>query len=62
MATNYAPAGDGFYNTPQYLLLFHQINLASCAARRAEQNVCDSDRFSREYDTARMWCQKEVIV
>jgi hypothetical protein len=63
MATNYAPAHNGhLYHTPQYLLLFQQINLASCAARRAQENVQDSERFGREYDTARMWARKSVVV
>ena len=50
------------YHSPDHLLLFGQINLAKCAAERAEKAAADvSDRFGREYDTARAWTQHAMI-
>ena len=39
----------------QSLTLFDRINLAACAAKRAESNFMDEERYYAEYDTARMW-------
>jgi hypothetical protein len=58
---NYAPTADGStYRAPTYLLFFDQINVAKCAADRAVDNVLDAERFSREYDTAKMWANRPV--
>ena len=59
---------DGsMYNSPEHLLLFGQINLAKCAAERAQMSSFEidpdgSDRFGREYDTARMWTHHAQII
>lgn len=58
MATVIVDGGAGWYNAPDHLLLFGQINLAACAARRAKAAPLtgeEDDRFDREYDTCRMW-------
>ena len=44
------------------LTLFDRINLADCAARRAQQNTMDADRFKGEYDTARLWHKYRCII
>ena len=55
------------YNAPDHLLLFGQINLARCAAERAQSAAITppdpdgSDRFGREYDTARAWTGHALI-
>lgn len=50
------------YSSPDHILLFGQINLAKCAMDRAQQlsisTVEGSDRFKREYDTARLWARR----
>lgn len=49
------------YHAPDHLLLFGQINLAKCAAERAQRSATTpadpdgSDRFSREYDSCKLW-------
>ena len=43
---------------PDYIstiTLFDRINLAACAAKRAEEYVTNTERFHAEYNTARMW-------
>jgi hypothetical protein len=37
------------------LTLFDRINIAKCASTRAQQAVLDADRFTGEFQTARMW-------
>jgi len=37
------------------LTLFDRINIAKCASDRAMQSVLNAERFTREYNTARMW-------
>jgi hypothetical protein len=37
------------------ITLFDRINLAACAAKRAEEYVTNTERFYAEYNTARMW-------
>lgn len=62
--SSYAPTADGgLYRAPDYLLLFGQINLARCAAERAQTiaGICDGDRFASEYDTAKLWAHKKVM-
>ncbi len=49
------------YHCPDHLLLFGQINLAKCAAERAADAACDSARFGREYDTAKLWSAHGLI-
>ena len=41
--------------------LFDRINLASCAERRASENVLDSTRWNGEYDTARLWMKYRLV-
>jgi hypothetical protein len=41
-------------------LLGGQINVAMCAADRAVDYVLDDERFSREYDTSKMWANRPV--
>jgi hypothetical protein len=55
------PVADGkIYRVPSYIMLFDQINIAHCAAKRAKDSILEGDRFNREYDTARMWATKKV--
>jgi hypothetical protein len=44
------------------LTLFDRIHIASCAVRRAEMYVCDSDRFHGEYLTARTWSKYRCYI
>jgi len=42
------------------LNLFERINIARCAAERANSSISDRDRFNREYFTARMWTRYRI--
>lgn len=42
------------------LSLFERMNVARCAAERADMHIRDGDRFSREYFTARMWTRYRI--
>jgi len=44
------------------ITLFDRINLANCAARRAEANFMDAERYHAEYMTARMWHRNNCYV
>lgn len=44
------------------LTLFDRINLAHCAMKRAEQYVCNNERFVGEYETARHWNKYRCII
>jgi hypothetical protein len=44
------------------LTLFDRINLAACAARRAQDNTLDADRFHNEYKTARLWHNHKCVI
>jgi len=45
-----------YYTDDRELSLFDVINLAQCAAKRAEQSAgLPGERFSREYWCAQMW-------
>ena len=50
------------YNSGDHILLFGQINLAKCAMERAQDlnltTAEGSDRFKREFDTARLWARR----
>jgi hypothetical protein len=50
------------YSCQDHILLFSQINIAKCAMERAQQlnlsTVEGSDRFKREFDTARLWARR----
>lgn len=60
--SNYAPLPDGsHYRAPSCLLFFQHLNIASCAARRASENVLDGRRWSDEYDTAKFWAGRKVF-
>ena len=37
------------------LTLFDRINLAQCARLRAQEHVCDEERFTGEFQTAYAW-------
>ncbi len=37
------------------LSLFDRINIAKCASDRAQQSVLNVERFTGEFQTARMW-------
>jgi hypothetical protein len=37
------------------LTLFDRINIAHCATKRAQEHVCNNDRFTGEFETAYMW-------
>lgn len=43
------------------LNLFDRINVAQCAARRAQENWKDDDRFTREFTTAKMWTRYRIF-
>ena len=45
---------QAFYHT-RVLGTFDKIHIASCAIRRAEDNILDSRRFADEYKTAKAW-------
>jgi hypothetical protein len=60
---------DGsYYHAPDHFLLFSHLNVAKCAAERARTGACfqydddGTDRFGREYDTARMWTRHSEIL
>ena len=60
--SNYAPLPDGsHYLAPTYILFLEHLNIASCAAQRARENVLDGRRWKDEYETAQMWASKKVI-
>jgi hypothetical protein len=40
------------------LLMEDKLNLARCAALRSTNYVLDSDRWTREYDSAKAWTAK----
>jgi hypothetical protein len=42
------------------LSLFERINLARCAAERADMNFRDPARFEGEYFTARLWTRYRI--
>lgn len=45
-----------YYTQDRWLSLFDTINLAQCAAKRAELSAGSADgRFKREYWTAHAW-------
>jgi hypothetical protein len=44
------------------LTLFDRLHIASCAARRAEMNVLNTDRFKGEYLTARTWSRYRCYI
>jgi len=44
------------------LALFQRINVAQCAAKRASQHVMDTERFQREFQTARMWTRYKCYI
>jgi len=44
------------------LTLFDRINLAYCAMRRAEQHVCNEQRFLGEFQTTRLWNKYRCII
>jgi len=44
------------------ITLFDRINLAACAAKRAESNFMNEERYYAEYDTARMWHRNNTYV
>lgn len=41
--------------------LFDRIHLAHCAMRRAEEHLFDTERFTAEYFTARMWVKYKIM-
>jgi hypothetical protein len=46
----------------QELTFFDRLSIANCAKQRAEQNCCDSRRFSDEFFTARMWARYRCYI
>jgi hypothetical protein len=44
------------------LQLFDRINLAACAAKRAQINVSNVDRFTDEYMSARLWTKYKCSI
>jgi hypothetical protein len=42
--------------------LFDRINLATCAMRRAQDNLLDVQRFNGEYSSARAWNKYKCII
>jgi hypothetical protein len=42
--------------------LLDRINIAHCAAQRARMYVLNTDRFGREFDTARMWTRYKCFI
>jgi len=44
------------------LTLFDRINLAACAARRAQDNTLDEQRFNNEYTSARAWSKYKCVI
>jgi hypothetical protein len=42
--------------------LFDRINIAQCAANRARAHILDGERFTREFDTARMWTRYKCYI
>jgi hypothetical protein len=42
--------------------LFDRINIAQCAANRARAHVMDGERFTREFNTARMWTRYKCYI
>jgi hypothetical protein len=42
--------------------LFERINIAKCAADRACMHVMDTERFHREFQTARMWTRYKCYI
>jgi hypothetical protein len=42
--------------------LLNRINIAHCAAERARMHVLDTERFSREFDTARLWTRYKCYI
>ena len=43
------------------LTTFDKINLAACAARRAQAHFMNDDRFSGEFDTVSLWKRHKVV-
>ena len=43
------------------LLLFDKLNLAHCAALRAQANTSNAECFTGEYETAGLWKAHKVI-
>lgn len=44
------------------LLFFDRLNLANCAMQRAYLHVNDANRFSGEYDTAKLWAKYNCYI
>jgi hypothetical protein len=44
------------------LTLFDRIQIANCAVRRAEMNVCNNERFHGEFLTARTWSKYRCYI
>ena len=42
--------------------LLGRINIAKCAAERARMHVMDTERFHREFQTARMWTRYKCYI
>lgn len=42
--------------------LLDRINIANCAAKRAELHCLDSERFTGEFQTARMWTRYKCYI
>ena len=42
--------------------LFDRINLAQCAAKRAELNAFSNERFTGEFETARSWTRYRCFI
>ena len=44
------------------LTLFDRINIANCAVQRAVGNVTNQERFTNEYQSARMWTKYKCYI
>ena len=42
--------------------LFDRINLAQCAAKRAQLNAFSNERFTGEFETARSWTRYRCFI